>query len=336
MTVAIKKTGNNIVKAVSDVMDLGNYKEYIPKNSDIFLKVNLGWDLFIPGSITNPAVFEGVAKKLTGYAKNLYVIESDQVLENVEKAFYKSKFCEIANYLNIKWINLSKCEKTVLSMPENKILKNITIPKLLNDAIIVTVPVMKTHDKTTVTISLKNQWGCIPKMRHMYHLHLTEAISDVNAALKVRFSVVDGTIALEGNGPKTGKPREMGIVAAGGDIVEVDSVCAKIMGFNPQSIQHLIEAKSRNLGVISCSYIGDRLEPTKPFTPAKHNIVSKIELFFRKSKMSDLIFKTPLFHLMLIGAKIYYIIFDIFKGKKLRKYYQNHEIYGEYFAKPKL
>lgn len=336
MAVSIKKVETNVIEAVSTAMDIAYYKEFIPKGLTVFLKVNLGWDLFIPGSVTNPAVFEGVVRKLQDYAKKICVIESDQVLESIKKAYYKSKISEIAKRLNVHWINLSHCKKITKNIPENRVIKNVTIPKILTNGVIVTLPVMKTHDKTTITISLKNQWGCIPKMRHMYHLCLTEAISDVNIALGVKFSVVDGTIAMEGNAPKTGIPREVGIVGAGGDLVEVDSVFANLMGFDPWEIPHLVEAERRGLGKIGTSFTGDKIEPIQPFEPAGHNLVSKVELFLRKSSLSNIVFKTPAFFGMLVGAKIYYYLFEFLQGRAIRKRFQMHPIYGEYFDKPNL
>lgn len=336
MTVCIKRVEKNVTEVVSIAMDMALYKDFIPRGSTVFLKVNLGWDMFIPGSVTNPAVFEGVVRKLQGYVGDLCVIESNQVLENVEKAYYKSRISEIAKKLDVRWINLSRCKKIVKKIPGNHIIKKVTIPEVITQGVIVTLPVMKTHDKTTISISLKNQWGCIPEMRHMYHLCLTDAISDVNNALKVKFSVVDGTIAMEGDGPKTGIPREVGIVGAGGDLVEVDSVFANLMGFNPLEIPHLVEAQKRGLGKIGTSFVGDKLSQIEPFKPAKHNAVSRVELFLRKSSLSNLVFKTPVFIGMLVGAKFYYYFFELFKGRGIRKRFRTHPIYGEYFENPRL
>ena len=336
MAVAIEKVKTNVIESVSAVMDAAHYKDFIPRGYTVFLKVNLGWDLFIPGSVTNPAVFEGVVKKLKGHAEKICVVESNQVLENIKKAYKRSKISEIAKHLNVDWINLSDCKKISKHIPENRVIQNVIIPEILTKGVIVTLPVMKTHGKSTITISLKNQWGCIPKMRHMYHLCLTEAISDVNAALGVRFSVVDGTIAMEGNAPKTGIPREVGIVGAGGDIVEIDSVFANLMGFNPWKIPHLVEAERRGLGKIGTDFIGGEIGPIEPFEPAGHNLVSKIELFLRQSSFDSLVFKTPVFLGMLAGAKTYYYLFYFFKGRRIRKRFRDHPLYGEYFGIPRF
>ncbi len=334
MTVAIKKVRDDVVAAVSSAMEGARFRDFIPRGSTVFLKVNLGWDLFIPGSVTNPAVFEGVVLTLRGCANDIFVIESDQVLENIERAYRKSRISEIARKLGIPWLNLSLGEKVTIYKPDNRIIKNVAIPEILTRGIIVTLPVLKTHGKTVITASLKNQWGCLPKMRHTYHLWLTEAISDINSVLNTKFAVVDGTIAMEADGPKTGRPRELGIVGAGGDLVEVDSVCAHLMGFDPRKIPHLVEAEKRGLGKIRTGFIGDSIELPKPFKPARHNLVSKIELFLRQSRLKGIVFETPVFLGMLGGAKVYYYLFDLFKGRALRKRYQGHPVYGRYFDKP--
>jgi uncharacterized protein (DUF362 family) len=285
--------------------------------------------------VTNPAFFEAVAVKLRGHAGELFVVESDQVLENVERAYRKSRISEIAGRLGIPWINLSRVERTTKRLDSNSVIKDVSVPAILAGGTLVTLPVMKTHGKSTVTLSLKNQWGCLPKMRHMYHLELAGAIADVNAALGARFAVVDGTIAMEGDAPKTGTIREVGIVGAGADLVEVDAVFARLMGFDPRKIPHLVEAEKRGLGKIGTDYIGDKVEDIEPFKPAGHNIVSRVELACRRSALKKLVFETPLFMVMVGGAKIYYYLFELGKGGRARRRYRRDGTYGAYFSRPK-
>jgi uncharacterized protein (DUF362 family) len=242
---------------------------------------------------------------LKGYAGKLFVVESDQILENVEKAYRKIRISEIAERLEVLWINLSRGRRAIRYLPLKKIMKEVSVPAILSEGVTVTLPVMKTHGKSTIILSLKNQWGCLPKMRHMYHLDLAEAIADVNAAVKVKFAVVDGTIAMEGNAPKTGILLEVGIVGAGTDLVEVDAVFACLMGFDPRGIAYLAEVERRGIGKIGVHYVGDRIDDLKPFKPAGYNIVSRVELACRRSFLRALVFETPFFMLIVGGAKIY-------------------------------
>ena len=76
------------------------------------------------------------------------------------------------------------------------------------------------------------------------------------------FSVVDGIVAMEGNGPVAGTRRETGLLIAGANPVAVDTVCARLMGFDPgklpllarafESHRHpLIEGSERDIRPIS-------------------------------------------------------------------------------------
>jgi len=184
------------------------------------------------------------------------------------------------------------------------------------------MPVMKTHNKTVITGAIKNQWGCLQSLRHNFHLVLSEALVDVNAIVKPRFAVMDATIGLEENGPKSGRPKEVGLVLASGDCVAIDTVAAQVMGFDPLHIPHLQLCSQQGLGTAdpACiEIIGERIaEVMKPFIPAKHNAVSWLEITLRRSTIKWLIFETPLLKLFCWGARRYYDIWDLLVGRKLR------------------
>ena len=61
-------------------MEGAGWRDAIPAGADVALKVNLGWDRFIPGSITSPAVLEALALEMKPRAGRIFVIEADQVL----------------------------------------------------------------------------------------------------------------------------------------------------------------------------------------------------------------------------------------------------------------
>ena len=130
---------------------------------------------------------------------------------------------------------------------------------------------------------------------------------------------MDATIGLEGNGPKSGRPKEVGLVLASGDFVALDTVAAQIMGFDPQQIHHIQLCASHGLGTADPAYIqvlGERIkEVNTPFIPAKHNVVSWLELMLRRSSMRWLVFDTPLLHLFCWGARRYHNLWEILVGK---------------------
>jgi uncharacterized protein (DUF362 family) len=332
--VAVLKVKNSIFESISRAMDLADWTTYLKENQDIALKINLGWDMFIPGSITSPMVTEGVIRVIYDYVDTIYIVESDQVLEDIEKAFFRSNTSKICKkYSKVNWFNTSSKKTITIKEEGNYILKTIDVPKILLDLDFITIPVMKTHDKSTITCALKNQWGCLPMFRHEYHLVLDQALADINFILPPVFVVVDGTIALEGNGPKNGQPKEMNLVLAGNDPVAVDSVTAELMGFDSSQIKHLQFCSQRGIGtndMKEIKIIGENIAHCKAnFKKANHNLVSKLELFFRKSILKKVLFDTFIFKLALFLGKLYYRVWLYFKGRKIWKKLLDHPLYGQ-------
>ena len=131
------------------------------------------------------------------------------------------------------------------------------VPKVVTEATrIITVPALKTHSMTGVTVSLKNlavglmsgraygffKYGCP-------HQKIPAWITDIASTFKIDYTVVDGIWGMEGNGPLSGDPIEMDLIIAGADPVAVDAICTAIMGFNPNNIGHITMAATHGLGV---------------------------------------------------------------------------------------
>ena len=155
------------------------------------------------------------------------------MLEDIEKAFARSGMAEVCRRTGARWVNMSRAETVRVEAPENAVLKELDVPRILREAVLITVPVMKTHGKTVITGALKNQFGCLSKARHTYHLVLDDVLADLNRVVRPAFAVMDGTIGLEGNGPKSGRPRVADLILASQDPVALDTVQALCMGLDP-------------------------------------------------------------------------------------------------------
>jgi uncharacterized protein (DUF362 family) len=332
--VSLIKIDTDVIESVRRAMELAQWKKYIPAQAEVCLKVNLGWDLFIPGSITSPLVVEGVILTIRDWVKKIYLVESNQVLEDIEKAFRKSGMNRLCEKYGVEWVNLSKQKTRKLVNNNNHIFKEVEIAEILLQLPMITIPVMKTHDKTTITGAIKNQWGCISELRHNYHLVLDEALAELNAMVNPRFAVMDATVCLEGNGPKSGNPKIADLVLASGDFVALDTVQARLMGFDPQKIQHIQNCAQRGLGVgdlEEIEIVGEQLgQHIMKFKPAKHNLVSLFELFLRKSPgLRYLFFDTFIFKGCLLLAKMYYQIWTLLKGNGYKRQISQHPVYGK-------
>jgi uncharacterized protein (DUF362 family) len=141
---------------------------------------------------------------------------------------------------------------------------------VLGADLLVSMPKLKTHHWTGVTLSMKNLFGIMPGAIYgwpknvLHFAGIPESILDINAALPVpRFNIVDGIIGMEGNGPIDGASRRSGLLVLGADPVAVDVTATRLMGLDPTGVGYLREA-ARFLGNSSPAAIEQRGEPLQP------------------------------------------------------------------------
>jgi hypothetical protein len=127
---------------------------------------------------------------------------------------------------------------------------------------------------------------------------------------------------MEGNGPKSGNPKVTDRILASSDIVALDTIAAKIMGFDPKDIDHINYAAKRELGtnkVENISIIGEDISALNfHFQHARKNFVGIIEAKLRDSAISKTIFGTGLLDVMSLGAKWWYHLWFLYKGIAIR------------------
>ena len=166
-------------------------------------------------------------------------------------------------------VDLKKTGKVKVAVPGGRVLDEVTTFELAMEAdAIISVPVMKTHDQTDVTLSLKNLKGLVTdaEKRRIHQLGVFQGVCDLSRLFRPAFAVVDATTAQEGLGPVYGLPVEMGLVLAGRDLVAVDAIASATMGFDPQQIELLRVAAERGLGVLSVeaiSVVGEKIQDVR-------------------------------------------------------------------------
>lgn len=150
-------------------------------------------------------------------------------------------------------------ERVTLSNPNNVLMREISIPGIFRDTdIFINIPKMKTHILTGVSLGIKNLHGLLrDDDRMIFHRDDIEMkLVDILSARLPDLTVVDGIQALEGQAPLYGEiVHTMNTILVGMNPVCVDAVAATVMGFDPQSITHLREARRRGLGSISVDEI---------------------------------------------------------------------------------
>ena len=130
---------------------------------------------------------------------------------------------------------------------------------------VINFPTLKTHVLTTLTCAVKNlfglQQGGTKAHHHVQMKNDREAFSqmllDLYTAIQdqVKLHVVDAHIAMEGEGPASGDPVELGLIIAGDDAIAVDVVASAIMGWDPLSVGTNFLAIQRGIGPSSLDEI---------------------------------------------------------------------------------
>lgn len=133
--------------------------------------------------------------------------------------------------------------------------------EVLEADLVVSIPVVKTHMHTGVTLSVKNMKGCLWR-RSKVGLHMLDpvpgrsvrpldlAINDMAHVLRPHFAIVDGTVGMEGLGPSAGSPKRLDVVVVSADAYAADSVACRLMGIDVSTIAHLRLGGGDGLGEI--------------------------------------------------------------------------------------
>lgn len=253
---------NQIEADVRKAIQLVGGLEDIKSGDVVIIKPNV----FAPttprsAKCTNPAVAKAIADVVRETGATAIIAEAAAVFnDDTEGPFRASGYDKLRlegyEVVDLKGKNTAL---TKVSIPEGRVLKEVTLPKIVLDAkMIISVPVMKTHAGQKVTLSLKNMKGILPdawKKKFHTTYGVTAGLVDLLGVMKPGFAIVDGILAQEGLGPMLGTLVEMGLIIAGKDAVAVDAVTSTIMGFHPEEIPLVDGASKAGLGTADLNEI---------------------------------------------------------------------------------
>jgi uncharacterized protein (DUF362 family) len=142
-------------------------------------------------------------------------------------------------------LNLDEVTRANFIRPQSK-LSSLYLPNtVLGCDLLVSMPKMKTHHWAGATLSMKNLFGVVPggiygwPKNVLHWAGIDQTIADLHAVFPRVFSIVDGIVGMEGNGPIQGTPLAAGVVVAGADAVAVDATCCRVMKMDPLRIGYL-------------------------------------------------------------------------------------------------
>jgi len=273
------------------------------KGKRVLLKPNLGRSAKPDtGIITNPMIIAAAIDAFQKAGAKVAVGESPIVGVNINEAFEESGLSLIAEKRNCRLIDLDKRGCVKIPVNNGIVLEFLQICKdVIESDIIVSIPVMKMHMHTGVTLSLKNMKGCLWK-KSKVKLHMLPpvkgydekpiniAISDLAEILMPDFAIIDGTVGMEGLGPSAGTPKPMDVVVAGFDPFAADAVACRLMGTDAKEIPHLRLGAKRGFGIIDIDKISifpkNWKEMASVFEPPPKNLTFEfpnIKIYDKKS-----------------------------------------------------
>jgi len=333
----VKTSPKTVLDDYKNLMHLTNYEKFYNKDENIIIKLNLSWSKFFPACSSPPWQVEGVLKTMVedGYnPKKIFSAENRTVVTNIEKGLKGNKWGLIFDKYGVWFVPLTRIPFVPYESLRSKFLtlKNKSLhaldskifPKFYVGKSIIHLPTMKTHGHTGaiggalkqtsgemkqggITCAMKNAFGgLLTKRRHFSHQYMSEVLVDLLIIQKQIhpniLAVVDGTVCGDGAGPRTMIPRIKNMILAGYDQVAVDTIVAKMMGFEPLELPAIRMAHEEGLGCgdfKQIEIIGEDISKLNWNFKVKRSIVIWGDQMVRKGPLQFLypLFKSELFFL---------------------------------------
>lgn len=352
--VAVLKTKpETVLQDYERLLKLAEFENFLDKSATTILKDNISWHFPFPAANTTPWQLEGTILSLrnSGY-KDLVCVQNKTVVTDAFKGEDLNKYIPIFKKYNVPVLFNFKDEdmEWIYYEPKVKMLvlnhiypEGITIPDYFLGKNIVHLPTVKCHIYTTTTGAMKNAFGgLLNTKRHYTHSWIHKTLVDLLQIQKEIhsgiFAVMDGTTAGNGPGPRTMYPVVKNFILASGDQVAIDAVAAKMMGFDPMSIEYINVADSLGLGVgrvQDIEIVGEDISNENWKFQVGDNLASRagdVFWFGPLKSIQNFFFRTPLVNLFIFGSEAYHDYYRWpIKDKKVFKNWLKNTEWGKLF-----
>jgi len=271
--------GKDIKNTVREAINLiGGIGKFVKKGETVLIKPNLVYP-YSPPATTNPEVIKVVGEfAFEAGAKEVWIGDSSTYTQKPlygtgkwtnQEILEIDGIVKIAQEIGAKVIDFDKEETVKIEIPEGIILREVEVFRPVIDAdVIINVPVLKMHFQTLVTLGIKNLHGIIPdKWKLQFHRdEISQKVVDLHKVVKPRLTIVDGTKAMQGLGPRVGTDVEMDLIIAGKDVVAVDAVSSEIMGVKSMEVETNRLAYTQGIGNADMAKIvvlGEKIEDVR-------------------------------------------------------------------------
>ncbi|HUN65478.1 MAG TPA: DUF362 domain-containing protein [Bacteroidota bacterium] len=353
--VAVLKTSPATVLADHEkLFTLAGAASVLSRSSATILKDNISWHFPFPAANTTPWQMEGtiLALRSAGYDK-LVCVQNKTVVTNAFKGedlnnyvpiFKRYDIPVLYNFrdTDIRWVGYRP--KAKMLALDHIYPEGITIPEYFIGKNIVHLPTVKCHIYTTTTGAMKNAFGgLLNTKRHYTHSWIHKTLVDLLAIQKEIhsgiFAVMDGTTAGNGPGPRTMVPVVKNVILASADQVAIDAVAARLMGFDPLSIEYISLAHRHGLGVgdvRDIEIVGDDISGESWGFSVGDNgasLVGDLMWFGPLARFQKVFFHTPLVNVFIFGSEAYHDYYRWpLKDRKIFETWRTTTVWGKLFG----
>ena len=243
---------------------LGGFSCFLKPEETILLKPNLLSGALPQKAITtHPAVFSAVASLLLedGYAHLSYGDSPGNPGTTPEKAAAVSGIEKAAENLHIPAADFAS--GSIVRFPEGRAARSFYLCRGVQEAdAVINICKMKTHALERITGAVKNIYGCVCGVNkaagHAQHPSsetFADMLADLNRCVSPRLHIMDGIVAMEGNGPTSGTPIAMNVLLFSSDPVALDAVYCALIDLDPRTVPTCVSGQNAGLGTMEYSRI---------------------------------------------------------------------------------
>lgn len=252
---------NDVDGAVRAAVDsLGGMSSFVEHGDRVMIKVNIcGGVPELNATYTTKEVAGCVVKMVRESGGEPFLCDADMVWTKFWPNARAQQWHEWAEKENVKLVNLSETSIIRFDFGRDSMMPIEHVSKEILDVdVIISVPAMKTHMMTGVTLGMKNMYGTFPEIdKARYHmLGIDEVIYWVNHAFTPNLTIIDGSIGGETVGPLSCNSVDFHTIIASNNVVTADSIASQLMGFKKplEEIDHLRLSHDRGLGDASIKF----------------------------------------------------------------------------------
>ncbi len=242
---------------------LGGLGAFVRPEERILLKPNLlGKAAAEKAVTTHPAVFTAVVRALREAGCDQVSYGDSPATVSPASASGACGIAEAAEQLGVPLADFTT--GSTVSFPEGKVSHSFHLCRAVQEAdALISISKMKTHALERITGAVKNQYGCVLGLNkgagHVSYPNsdvFADMLIDLNRCVKPRLYIMDGIVAMEGNGPSSGVPRPMRVLLFSADPVALDAVFAALVHLSPATIPTCVCGEKQGLGIMDLGRIG--------------------------------------------------------------------------------